>query len=252
MKNRLLVTLSCAVLLSFHGILSLANPATANSPLKFKPPSRNRPKITIGGASRSACIQDPKGLQPLLPQSKFGLTTTDQPQLMLYLPKNKGKALLVNLMEVGSDRPLIAKPLSFPISGNPGVVQLNLGSASLPKLEIGKQYVWKASLQCETTIEISGEEFVEVSTPVFIEGVIEPIKPDKMLRNKLKNADPKSLPRIYAEAGIWYDAIGSLYKLRHSQSANTNWQNDWESLLKSAELSEFTQAPVMECCKEQI
>jgi hypothetical protein len=252
MKNRLLVTLSCALLLTCPSILSLSHAAHANSPLKFKPPSRSRPKITIGGASRSTCVKDSKGLKALLPQSQFGLTTAEQPQLMLYLPKNQAKALLVNLMEVGSDRPLTAQPLTFPISANPAVVQLNLNGSGLPKLKVGKQYVWRASLQCETTIEISGEQVVEVSTSVFTEGMIEPIQPDKMLQTKLKNADPKSLPLIYAEAGIWYDAIDALYKLRNRKSVDINWQNDWESLLNSAELTDFSQAPLVECCKGAI
>jgi Domain of Unknown Function (DUF928) len=248
MKNRCLATLSCALFLLGNGIVSFPTAAVAGSPLSFKPPSRNRPKVTIGGASRSTCIKDEKVFKALLPENQFGLTTTDRPSIMVYVPKNEGKKLDVTLTQIGQRKPLLSK--SFAVPANAGLVRLNLHEPTLPKLAAGKQYVWSVRLMCERPDAIDRTQ-TETYEAAFVQGIIESIPVDAAVKQAIATASAKQLPRIYAEAGIWQDALISLHELRRTQPHDAELNADWESLLKSAGLSDFAQAPIAECCKMQ-
>jgi Domain of Unknown Function (DUF928) len=264
MKNRFWATLSCTLLLVSHAIAIGPLAANAGSPLSFKPPSRNQPKVTIGSGARSDCIPDrqnpgeiPNKLKALLPEGQFSLTSADQLNVMVYIPRHKsGKTLTLSLSPVGSSpvgpaaRPLLSQ--SFSVPANAGLVRLSLNDAKLAKLAIGKQYLWTVQLMCERIVrDIPTEPYIENSIGGRDQGIIERILPDAQLKKTIEAADAQQLPRVYAEAGIWQDALLSLHERRRTQPHNAELNADWESLLKSAGLSDFAQAPIAECCTIQ-
>ncbi len=258
MKNRFWASLSCTLFLASQAI-AITPQANAGSPLSFKPPSRNRPKVTIGSGSRSTCIPDrqtpgeiPNKLKALLPETQLGLTTTDQLNVMVYVPRHKsGKTLNLSLSPIGQEaQPLLSQ--SFAVPANAGLVRLSLNDPKLAKLAIGKQYIWTVKLVCEQIVrDMPTESYVESSIGGRDQGVIERILPDAKLKKTLDTADAKQLPRIYAEAGIWQDALITMQELRRTQPHNAELNADWEALLKSAGLGDFAQAPIAECCTIQ-
>jgi hypothetical protein len=261
MKTRFLPTCLCALFLTGSSCFGLF--AEANSPLKFKPPSRSRPKITIGAASRESCLKampDETKFTALVPQNGLGLTTAKQPTLMVYLPQHEGKALQVKISpivpgkkttdpnQLGQD--LYVKLFQVPI--NDGLVRLNLNDPNLPELEIGKQYLWEVGIVCETKDNIFGEIVTTYRIPTRVGGVIERIRPSTSLSQSLNRTTADQLPQVYAEAGIWHEAVDSLQNLRRSQPHNSNLHRDWESLMQSIGQTSLSQKPLAECCQVDI
>jgi Domain of Unknown Function (DUF928) len=252
MKTRFSVAFICTLLFASVSGGHLA--AEANSPLKFKPPGRSRPKITIGAASRLGCTKimpDQPKFTALVPQEKLGLTTASQPTLMIYLPHHNGQTIKVVLQKIGpGDKLSPMYTQSFQAPKSTGLVRLNLAGSKLPTLAIGESYLWEAHLMCEAiTRNSGGEDLVELAFGGSVGGVIERIQPSATLRQSLITATPEQLPQIYAEAGIWYEALDSLQNLRRTAPHKGELNRDWETFLQSAELGAISQKPFAECCQ---
>jgi hypothetical protein len=258
MKTRFLSAFLCVLALASHS--SFGSSVAVAAPLKFKPPGRGRPNITIGAASRDQCLKempDKTKFTALLPQDGLGLTTAKQPTLMVYLPKHEGKALQVKISTIvpgknPTDPKLPGQDLYvklFQVPLNDGLVRLDLNDANLPELEIGKQYLWEVGLVCETKDKVADEILTSYRIPARVGGVIERIRPSASLSRSLKRTTPEQMPQVYAEAGIWHEALASLQDVRRSQPHNSDLHRDWESLLQSIGLNSLSQKPWSECCQ---
>ena len=88
-----------------------------------------------------------------------------------------------------------------------------------------KRYQWSVSLVCES-------EFV--TDKATIEGVIERIELTAAMAKQLDKATPQEHAFIYAEAGIWNDALQSIDALKQLQPSDRTLTDNWRSLLTSA------------------
>jgi hypothetical protein len=77
------------------------------------------------------------------------------------------------------------------------------------------------------------------------EGQIERVEPNPNLVAQLKTASPRDRAALYAEAGIWYDAVNSIAQLRRSSPNDTAIAADWAELLKSVGLDTISQKPLI-------
>jgi hypothetical protein len=59
-------------------------------------------------------------------------------------------------------------------------------------------------------------------------------------------ADPRQKAVIYAENGIWQDALSNLAAARRANPNDTDLAADWESLLDSVALPEIAKEPIVE------
>ncbi len=62
---------------------------------------------------------------------------------------------------------------------------------------------------------------------------------------KLARISPRQQGLFYAENGFWYDAMGSFAEVKYASGTNSEWMQ----MLDSIGLSEFSQIPVIDCCK---
>jgi hypothetical protein len=53
---------------------------------------------------------------------------------------------------------------------------------------------------------------------------------------------------LYAENGIWHDALTQLAQLRRSHPQAKNFRNDWQKLLTDIGLEELANKPITPCC----
>lgn len=220
------------------------------------PTNRGLPPAEAGAGSRgSSCVtyskdptsSDPKAvlnLTALVPKSnsptegELGLTVSDRPTFVGYIPKpnnvESGELLIFEKVSDRPDRLLIRQ--SFPLSDREGIVSINLSDNS-QSLEVGKMYKWKLRIVCDP--DDRSKDIV--SNTVWLER----IQPTPNLTNKLKNSTPINLSAVYAEAGIWHEAIGSLIKARQTQPNNSTLVTNWEQMLKSVGLERFLQIPII-------
>jgi len=198
---------------------------------QFRPPNRGMPGRREGGGTRggSCPVQQP-GLTALMPDSNLGLTVASQPTFFWYVPQNSAAAAEFTLL--GPDNTERYKTL-VTVPTEAGIVSL-----SLPQdkgLEAGQSYRWYFSLICDP---------LDRSEDSFTTGWVERIEPNADLSKALKTAPAADLPNLYAQAGLWYDALTALASLRQSQPQNTAVVAQWQDLLQSVGLKALADQPV--------
>jgi hypothetical protein len=234
MNNR--QSTACAALLVGALAWSLATPSLASPLLKFKPPSRGTPPITGGAASRSggACILGQEPLKALMPRSNYGLTAVADPVLLVYVPQSTAKTVEFQLRTADNRSRVFRKSMPTPTTA--GIVRLSVDNAGLSPLQSNQSYRWYVSLVCNV-----GDR----SLNPIVEGWVERIPADAALTQKLTQATDQSRPFVYAEAGLWYEAVASLDALRRSQPTHPGLRTQWTSLLQSVGLDAYiTASPV--------
>ena len=69
------------------------------------------------------------------------------------------------------------------------------------------------------------------------------------LANSLKQATPVQQVALYAEQGMWHDALTNLAQLRLAQPQDASLLTQWTSLLNSEKLDSFASYPITKCCQ---
>jgi hypothetical protein len=178
-----------------------------------------RPGNQSAGGSRGECPDTEIPLTVLMPDSNFGLTTTEQPTLWFYLPYTADEVAfgLFSLQTAtGED---VGEPLDISLpSESPGFVSLTLPeSLKLETLET--DYRWYLELYC-------GED----DSPAYVSGWLQQVEPTPELSRQL--ADEKiASDTAYANATIWYDAISVIASLRTEDPDNADLLERWTTLL---------------------
>lgn len=206
----------------------------------FQAPNRGAPTATVGSASRTgSCVSREKNLTVLIPQSNLVLTVSQRPTFFAYVPKSTAqKGLFV--LKARNQREIYRK--SFTLPSQPGIVSINLPANTAPPLEVGKMYEWNLLIVCNPNSN-------DQSGNAIAGGWIERIQPSQTLVNQLKNAPPRTIPALYAKAGIWHEAFGNLVKLRRNQPNDATLTANWAEMLKSVGLENFIQEPLVDCCQ---
>lgn len=211
------------------------------SRITFRPPNRGAPPVTSGAASRgdwSTCTSSTETLTALIPTSSLGLSTSQTPTLLVYVPETSAESLELTLENEDGTEIFYQQTLTTPASA--GIVQLNLADYAPVPLERGNLYRWYVSLICDTE---------DRSRNAVVAGWVESVEPDPTLINSLQQADPQDRPRLYAEAGIWHDALQALADLHQSQPQDAMLTADWQALLQSVGLdAAIAEAPLINCC----
>ncbi|NDJ24899.1 DUF928 domain-containing protein [Nostoc sp. B(2019)] len=206
------------------------------------PPPGGRP---TGGASRggslSVCPSVKTQLTALVPFSEesgtvknvWGLTTVERPSWLFYVPYTKESTYPAEfVLQDPESNPIYQKAIALPES--PGVIRVSL-PASAPALEVGKQYRWFLTVYCDQQKE---------SPPIYVEGMIQRVNLKQATVQELNTADPLKRVVIYAQNGIWYEALTTLAELRQKNPQNTKLQAEWRNLLTSIRLDKLAAEPI--------
>jgi len=172
------------------------SPAPAGAKVKFRPPQTGAESVRVTGGSRGTGA-DTVVLDVLTPDG-IGITTQEQPSLFWFQSKPANARFELTLLQEKQVKPLVQ--IQIERSTKAGIQRLKLADHGA-KLVPGVEYQWVVAL-------VSDPE--NRSTDLVASGVIKRIEPSAELREKIKKADQAALPGIYAEAGIWYDALSAL------------------------------------------
>jgi len=188
------------------------------------------PSNREGGASRSSYGSSKETLIALRPETNVELTLAKYPTFFVYLPPSSAETAEFALLDE-NDRDVYRT--TFATSKASGVVSLSLPAfANLKPLEAGKAYHWYFSL-------IHNPE--DRSKDTVVEGWIQRVEPSPTLGRELEKATMRDRVALYANSGIWYDALATLAELHRSQPNDPTLSQAWEKLLGSAGLSKVSQ-----------
>jgi hypothetical protein len=203
-----------------------AVPPTAAVPV-YKPPVRGAPGGRVGGGTRGRGADQTFMLSVLAP-GHTGLTVQEQPVLYWYLSKQISSPMEFTLTDDGI-KPLVEKRLSPPFQ--PGVQRVPLADYGV-RLSPGKQYQWFVALVVDPERR---------SKDTLAGGTIERIEYPEALSVKLSQAGRSQAPQIYAEVGLWYDAVAAISDLIDAAPADTALRNQRASLLQQVGLTEIAE-----------
>jgi len=185
-----------------QAVVTTGTPATGA--VVYVPPKVGAPRGRVGGGARGGA-QGPSGESPVslsaLAPDHPGLTVEAQPTLYWYLSRSSNAPVEFTIMTDETTRPLFETQVTD--SGQPGVQRVRLADYEV-RLEPGVAYRWYVALVPEPARR---------SRDILAGGVIERVAPPPDLDAKLSKAQAADAPRIFAEAGLWYNAIASLSAL---------------------------------------
>jgi hypothetical protein len=199
-----------------------------------------------GGTSRSDCPALNIPVTALVPgkealgdfqdsTSFLASTISEHPTFWVYTPKlpnndRSGEFVLQN--EAGDDiyRKVLTLPQTAAITG--------ISLPSIPKysLKIGNKYHWYFTVYCGKPEPETGY--------FYVDAWIERVARTKELDIQLKMQKSENY-LTYFEQNIWYDALTKLSEKLRSNSPNNNLEIDWVNFLKSIDLPDIAQQPVV-------
>ncbi|BAY62551.1 hypothetical protein NIES22_26250 [Calothrix brevissima NIES-22] len=212
----------------------------------FKPPQRGSAPPSAGGATRgsSYCVQKNQLLTALLPKENIGLTFSERPSFFWYVPKDTVKTAQFSILVEGDENSIeddVVYETTLNVPDKPGIMKFTLPETSTP-LKVGKRYHWYLTLVCDRQNPAKNPN---------LEGWVERVQPEAKLSKALEQADLRKRPALYADAGIWHEAITSLVALRCAEPNNFKVTADWRKFFQSVNLSQFASEPILDCCSSK-
>jgi hypothetical protein len=232
-------------LFSYPMILQMNLSSAVAAPIKFKlPPPPPRGIVSsrsAAAASRSECPIVPQPLTAFVPEYRskdgnqaWGLTGMTHPTFWFYVPYPKTSIVDISFTlqdeSNPSDTQIIYKNLKLIPTQTPGMMGIVVPKSSRP-LVTNKLYHWFMSLNMSCTI---GQR------PIFVDGWVQRQDLDGDLSAEINQASARRKVTLYAENGLWYDALGTLAGLRSTKPQDAALSQDWQNLLDSIELGHLS------------
>jgi hypothetical protein len=168
---------------------------------EYQPPADQKSPAgyTQSTGSRGGCeVNGETALTTLAPQRHIGQTTSTHPTFAWFVPDSKSLPLEFALYKYtpSGDIKLAYKT---GLRTTPGIMKLSLPKSHLG-LMLGERYIWQIAMLCDPN---------HPSNDVVAKAEIERVEMSPTLASKLfKIRDRTSKIELYAQAGLWYDALG--------------------------------------------
>lgn len=212
------VALTFSLVLSAVVLLSVAHDAQAQTPaataqaqapaeaITYKPPLRGAPARRVGGATRGS--GDADLVLNVLAPDQTGHTTQAQPRLYWYASKPSAASIEVTVISDKAEQPVLTKSLTTLPGGMHFIDLADHGITLSPDTD----YEWFVS-----AVPHAGQRSKDITSGAAIRRV--PVDPQVQARAAA--AGERAAPAVYAEAGLWYDAIAALSRLIERNPADT-------------------------------
>ncbi len=265
--------LTTALLITFLGSTSyfpplwaqLVNSSSASIKFTPPPPPPNRSAAgERGEAASRGCGNSKQSLMALVPDYKqtinleggekipvtkvWGLTTSEYPTFWFFIPDDKSSITEMEfVVKDESQKPsktLYRTFLNKPEM--PGIIRVAMNKTAEP-LQVSqamhqKMYHWFLKVR----VKCNPQQPPELQA---VDGWIERVNPNSTLADDLKQATPLQQAALYAENGIWYNALTTLAELRLAKPKDAPLLTELTSLLKSEELDSLATHPLVNCCQ---
>jgi len=210
---------------------AVQKPATnTSSGVKFRPQTTAAASVRVTGGSRGT--GDTAVTLDVLAPDDIGTTTQEQPSLFWFQSKPADAKFELTLLQENKVKPLIQVKVER--SSKAGIQRLKLSDHGV-KLSLGVEYQWVVALVTDPDNR---------STDLVASGVIKRIAPAGDFKERISKAAPASLAGLYAEAGVWYDALAAMSDRIEAQPENKTLREMRADLLRQVGLNTAAQAEV--------
>lgn len=203
-------------------------PASGPALFSYKAPMRGAPATRVGGGTRGAPTEGVK-VSVLAPQ-QTGYTVQAGPTIYWYLSKSVDKPAELTVNSTASLQaaatPALDITLKPPLSK--GIHALRLADHGVT-LKPGVQYQWFVAV-------VSNPK--QRADDVLAGGSIERVADSATLQAKLEKTPKAQWAAVYAESGIWYDAIETLSKRISAEPNNRTLHAQRAALLEQVGLDD--------------
>lgn len=213
--------------------------------IRFILPSKGAPGQRTYAAARTDCPAFEKSMTALVPPTNIGLTISEHPTFWFYIPYQPTSANPVEFLLINDKNSTVYKT-TLQLTSTPGIISISLPQ-NAPLLENGKKYNWLLSFMCDPANRLKD---------TFVKGYIERVSVNSNLKNHLEKAST-SRERIllFAENGLWYDALTLLAEERRKKPKDAQIAKDWKDLLLSSEgdlteIKNIVSEPIVSCCRD--
>lgn len=198
--------------------------ASAAPILSYKPPLRGAPKTRVGGGTRSSSYEL-LTLSVLAP-NHAGHTIQEKPTFYWYVsrPVNHSVEFTITTEEV--IEPLLEVNLDPPIQT--GIHALRLDDHGV-SLESDVEYQWFVAVVRNPD---------QRSNDILAGGSIKRVALSQAVQARLDEAGQTDWPSVYAESGLWYDAVDGISKLIDTDPASLTLREQRASLFDQVGLVE--------------
>jgi hypothetical protein len=197
------------------------------SPPIYQPPLRGAPGGRVGGGTRG--IGDELIALFALAPNHAALTVQEQPVLYWYLSKPTKYPIELTIIIEKDTHPLFEKGILLP--SRSGIYALRLSDFDI-RLSTDTQYRWFLALIPDPNRR---------SRDIVAGAIIERVEIPETLRSRLLKASREEIPHVYAEAGMWYDAIMAVSNLIDDAPDNPVFHKQRAALLEQVGLSAVAQ-----------
>jgi hypothetical protein len=200
--------------------------AGVDTTVTYKPPLRGAPLTRVGGGTRG--IGNVLAVNVLAP-GDTGLTTQEKPTIYWFAsqPVDKPVEITITSTESLQDaaKPVLEITLQPPIAK--GIHAFRLADHNIA-LKPGVEYQWFVAVVSNPA---------QRSNDVLAGGTIKRVT-DSPVQAQVNQASPAQLPALYADAGIWYDAIDQLSRQISANQSNRQLRERRAALLEQVGLKE--------------
>jgi len=203
----------------------------------YKPRAIGAPERRVGAASRApADRKDTLGegsralMIAVLTPKEIGLTIKVQPTLYWFASRPISQPTNLIVEEQGEHERPVVPIVNYRIPGGiaAGIHPISLERLGV-KLEPDKNYAWSVEVVLDPD---------RPSKNLVATGGLQPIAPSEALRTRLRSSKSEEHPALYAEAGIWYEALSALSDLIAAHPRDPIWRQERSGLLQQVDLPE--------------
>lgn len=187
----------------------------------------------------NSCIKGKIDFTALVPENKSARTVSEYPVFFFYLPQTDAPQAEFVLQDENGKQ---IYQTTLKINNSSGVTGVSIpANGNMSPLQVGKNYRWFVALICDPQ---------DRSADVSEQGILRRVELSADIRSKLEKADVREKTFIYAQNGIWQDALSNLAAARLANPNDAKLTADWASLLDSVKLGEIAPEPIVEIAPE--
>ena len=219
------------------------HPETIGAGTRFKPPvdDQTNPETRGAGTRGSSCFLPKQVITSLLPANQSGLTLNKHPTFFWHIPQTSVKTAEFAIITDGNKRDgeeTVVYETTLSLPQQSGIISLTLPK-KVEALKTNTNYRWYFTIICDDE---------DSSNNPYVEGLVKRIPAQLKLSTSLSNANLLQMANLYAQAGIWHDALTSLVKLRCNQPNNPKVKLHWQQFLDSVKLNNIVSEPLLNYC----
>jgi hypothetical protein len=185
----------------------------------YELPTVGKPRRRVGGGRRGSGDPIPE-VWALVPEH-VARTVSEHPSLFWYLSEASadGVRFELTVVDEASVEPLV--DVALPAPRTRGVQRVDLGAHGV-RLAPGKEYQWSLALVVDPE---------QRSRDVVASGWIERVSAPDELPAKVEAAGVERAASVFAEAGLWYDALAAIWSFAEQRPGDPEPQRQLDALL---------------------